>query len=218
MIRIIRPSRWRRYRRVASTRREDKTMLYGMGAASVALGLALSTQSVHAQSDMPAMDSSAHHAAMTAPQAGATPTLPGQDAFGAIQEVLHILEADPGTDWSKVNIDALREHLIDMNEVTLHANVAKTVVDGGLRIEVTGEGRTLPAIQRMVSAQAHEINGENGWKTNVEPLSDGVVLTVTAGDPKQAMKIRALGFIGIMAQGAHHQRHHLAIARGEFTP
>ena len=49
------------------------------------------------------------------------PTMPGQDAFGAIQEVVQILDADPTTDWSKVNISALREHLIDMNEVTLHA-------------------------------------------------------------------------------------------------
>ncbi len=51
----------------------------------------------------------------------AAPTMPGQDAFGAIQEVVQILQADPTTDWSKVNIARLREHLIDMNEVTLHA-------------------------------------------------------------------------------------------------
>ncbi len=193
-------------------------MQYGLSAAFVAVSLALTVQSVDAQGDMPAMDFSTHHGAMTAAQADAPPTLPGQDAFGAIQEILRILEADPGTDWSKVNIDALREHLIDMNEVTLHANAARSAVDGGLRIEVTGEGRTLLAIQRMVPAQAHEIDGANGWKTKVEPRADGVVLTVTAADPKQAMKIRALGFMGIMAQGAHHQRHHLAIARGEFMP
>ena len=42
------------------------------------------------------------------------PTMPGQDAFGAIQETVSLLEADPATDWSKVNIAALREHLIDM--------------------------------------------------------------------------------------------------------
>jgi hypothetical protein len=53
------------------------------------------------------------------------PTLPGQDAFGAIQEVIQILEVDPTTDWSNVNIAALREHLIDMNEVTLHATAAE---------------------------------------------------------------------------------------------
>ena len=49
------------------------------------------------------------------------PMLPGQDAFGAIQEIVHILDADPKTDWSKVDLEALRQHLIDMNEVTLHA-------------------------------------------------------------------------------------------------
>ncbi len=34
------------------------------------------------------------------------PTLPGQDAFGTIQEIVRLLEADPKTDWSKVNIAA----------------------------------------------------------------------------------------------------------------
>ncbi|RTM12059.1 MAG: hypothetical protein EKK33_18550, partial [Bradyrhizobiaceae bacterium] len=51
------------------------------------------------------------------------PTQPGQDAFAAIQEIVQILEADPHTDWSKVNIDALREHLVDMSNVTLAAQV-----------------------------------------------------------------------------------------------
>jgi hypothetical protein len=38
------------------------------------------------------------------------PTHPGQEAFGTIQEIVRILQADPKTDWSKVNIGALREH------------------------------------------------------------------------------------------------------------
>jgi hypothetical protein len=193
-------------------------MLYAARAVVVTLGLALTLQSAAAQSDMPAMDAGAHHGAMTVMPVGTTPSQPGQDAFGAIQEILQILEADPGTDWSRVNIDALREHLIDMNEVTLHANAAARAVDGGLRIDVTGQGRTLLAIRRMVPAQAHEVDGVNGWKTEVESRADGVVLTVTATDPKQATKIRALGFIGVMAEGAHHQRHHLAMARGDFVP
>ena len=45
--------------------------------------------------------------------------MPGQEAFGTIQEIVRILESDPATDWSKVNIGALREHLIDMDEVTM---------------------------------------------------------------------------------------------------
>ena len=50
---------------------------------------------------------------------GARPTEAGQGAFAAIQEIVAILEADPDTDWSKVDIDALRQHLVDMNAVTL---------------------------------------------------------------------------------------------------
>jgi len=60
-----------------------------------------------------------------------TPTMPGQDAFGAIQEVVRILDADPKTDWSKVDLEALRQHLIDMNEVTLNADADAKTVDGG---------------------------------------------------------------------------------------
>src|SRR5690348_15857413 len=55
-------------------------------------------------------------------QAG-VPHMRGQDAFGAIAEVVQILDADPKTDWSKVNLERLRQHLIDMNEVVLRAQV-----------------------------------------------------------------------------------------------
>ena len=34
------------------------------------------------------------------------PTIPGQDAFGAIQGIVRILEADPNTDWAKINLAA----------------------------------------------------------------------------------------------------------------
>ena len=56
---------------------------------------------------------------------GVVPTMPGQEAFGTIQEIVRILEADPATDWSKVNIGALREHLIDMDEVTMRARASE---------------------------------------------------------------------------------------------
>ena len=74
------------------------------------------------------------------------PTMPGQDAFGAIQEIVGILEADPKTDWSKVNLEALRQHLIDMNDVTLKAEAVAKPVDGGIEVTVTGAGRTAQAI------------------------------------------------------------------------
>ena len=87
-----------------------------------------------------------------------TPTMPGQDAFGAIQEIVRILEADPKTDWSKVNVEALRQHLIDMSEVTLKADAVTKPIEGGIEVTVTGTGRTVEAIQRMVPAQAHQVD------------------------------------------------------------
>jgi hypothetical protein len=150
-------------------------------------------------------------------QADATvPTMPGQDAFGTVQEIVKILEADPRTDWSKVDLEALRQHLIDMNEVTLKADAATKPVDGGLEIAVTGTGRTLAAIQRMVPAHAQELNLINGWKAKTSMLPNGVLLTVTANDAREVQHIRGLNFIGLLVSGAHHQLHHLAMARGEF--
>jgi hypothetical protein len=143
------------------------------------------------------------------------PTMPGQDAFGAIQEVVQMLEADPATDWSKVNIAALREHLIDMNEVTLRAATSERMLDNGIEIAVTGEGRTLAAIKRMVPAHVNELK-EIGWSAKTDELPNGVKLTVTASQATPLTKLKALGFMGIMVQGGHHQRHHLAMAKGEF--
>lgn len=145
------------------------------------------------------------------------PAMPGQDAFGAIQEIVRILEVDPKTDWSKVNLEALRQHLIDMNDVTLKSDVVSKPIDGGLEIAVTGEGRTLNAIQRMVPAHAHELNQMNGWSARTDPLPNGIRLTVTSSDLKEVAHIRGLGFIGLLVSGSHHQVHHLAIAKGEFA-
>jgi hypothetical protein len=149
--------------------------------------------------------------------ANTTPTMPGQDAFGAVQEIVRILEADPKTDWSKVNLEALRQHLIDMNEVTLKADAAVKSIDGGVEIAVTGRDRTLAAIQRMVPAHAHELNMIKGWSAKTASLPDGVLLTVTSSDPGEVLHIRGLGFIGLLVSGGHHQPHHLAIAKGEFS-
>jgi hypothetical protein len=147
---------------------------------------------------------------------GGQPSLPGQDAFGAIQEVVQALEADPNTDWSKVNIAALREHLVDMNEVTLRASASERALVDGIEITVTGEGRTLAAIKRMVPAHAREL-AATGWNAKTEELPNGVKLLVTTSDKGQVAKLKALGFMGIMVQGGHHQPHHLLMAKGEFS-
>jgi hypothetical protein len=159
------------------------------------------------------------HGGMHSQQSAATgtPTMPGQDAFGTIQEIVQILQTDPKTDWSKVNIDALRQHLIDMNEVTLHAAAAQRMIDNGIEITVTGEGRTLEAIKRMLPAHVNELRGI-GWNANSDDLPNGIKLTVMASEAQPLTKLKALGFMGIMVQGGHHQPHHLMIAKGEMAP
>ena len=144
------------------------------------------------------------------------PTHPGQEAFGTIQEIVRILEADPATDWSKVNIGALREHLIDMDEVTMRARASERMLDNGIEITVTGEGRTLDAIKRMIPAHTREL-AAIGWSASTQDLPNGVKLVVTTSDPQQVVKLKGLGFMGIMVQGAHHQPHHLMMAKGEFA-
>jgi len=157
------------------------------------------------------------HGGMHGQQSGAlnVPAMPGQDAFGTIQEIVQILQADQTTDWLKVNIGALRQHLIDMNEVTLHAAAAERMLDNGIEIAATGEGRTLEAIKRMVPAHVSELR-EIGWNAKSEDLANGVKLTVTASEAQPLAKLKALGFMGIMVQGGHHQPHHLMMAKGEF--
>jgi hypothetical protein len=157
------------------------------------------------------------HGGMQDPRSAATgtPTMVGQDAFGTIQEIVQILQSDPKTEWSKVNIDSLRQHLIDMNEVTLHAAAAQLMIDNGIEITVTGEGRTLEAIKRMVPTHVNELH-KIGWNAKNEDLPNGVKITVLASEAQPLTKLKALGFMGIMVQGGHHQPHHLMMVMGQF--
>ena len=164
----------------------------------------------HSQMDHSAMHGSAPAAA---PAAG-VPTQPGQAAFAAIQEIVEILEADPRTDWSKVNLETLRQHLADMNRVTLEAAVAVAPSDFGMRFTVTGQGAVRDSIQRMVTAHAATMDGVGGWRLAAKVIDTGAELTV-AVPPADLPKLQGLGFIGVMTRGMHHQEHHLMLARGE---
>ncbi len=204
---------------------------------AIALGVALTgtvvAHTVFAQNHSAAGPGQAHdHGAMPSPgsathaqhmqamhgMAGGTPTMPGQDAFGAIAEIVRILEADPATDWTKVDVERLRQHLIDMNEVVLRSVVRQTPVPGGLAMEITGTGRTEQAIQAMIVPHAIELDRMGEWSARAETLPGGVRLTVVAKRPDDAKliaRIRGLGFAGLITEGAHHQPHHLAMAKGE---
>ena len=154
--------------------------------------------------------------ANTPPQPTA-PTLAGQDAFAAISEVVRLLENDPRTDWNTVNIEALRQHLIDMNDVVLRSGVRETKVPGGVQLDITGTGRTSLAIRRMLSAHTQILDAKPEWDATVKNIPGGVrwlVLASEPGDLPEVTRIRGLGFVGLLATGAHHTEHHLALARG----
>ena len=142
-------------------------------------------------------------------------TQPGQSAFGAIQEVVERLASNPNTDWSHVNISALRDHLIDMDEVTLHAAIREQPAPNGMRYIVTGAGRTREAIQHMVIGHAQSMGDAVHWTMTAERSDSGAIVTVTAKQPSDLPEIRALGLLGMMAEGAHHQVHHWFLATGE---
>ena len=96
----------------------------------------------------------------------------GQSAFAAIEEIVLALDADPETDWSKVDISGLREHLVDMELVFTDAIVETTEVENGFAFTVTGTGKTKGAIQRMAFAHSGIMDGVDRKSTrmNTSPI------------------------------------------------
>jgi hypothetical protein len=184
-------------------------------AAAVLAGLALPLTGASAQAGAPTRSRSA--------SASVTPALPtegGQAAFATIQEIARMLNADPKTNWSTVNLEALRLHLVDMDLVTLSSRVVSTNVPGGAEFTVRGTPNVAAALKRMTGAHLALVEQEGGPKIVRTELPDGVRLLVTARTPTDATaaaKIRGLGFIGLMTSSDHHQMHHLMMARGDAT-
>ena len=148
----------------------------------------------------------------------ATPlTAPGNDAFAAIQEITDTLLADPKTDWSRVNLEPLRQHLVDMRNFTLNVNVsAQKPIEGGMEFTVKAVTPEASAsLGRLLSAHPAILKQETGWEmTAAKTEGGGYTARVTSTVPGDAAKIRGLGYIGIVALGKHHQAHHWQMATG----
>ncbi|MCK5748309.1 MAG: hypothetical protein KAH44_18975, partial [Oricola sp.] len=100
------------------------------------------------------------------------------------------------------------------DNVTLRAKVAAEDIPGGARFTVTsGDPGVQASIRAMTLAHAATMDGVEGWSLEAAETEDGAMLTATGDE----IRIRALGFIGLMTVGMHHQAHHLGLARGE-TP
>ena len=139
----------------------------------------------------------------------------GQAGFAAIAEIVSLLSADPNTDWSKVNINGLREHLVLMDNLVSGAHVKEQEIVGGVSFEVSGSDGVLTAIHQMVPAHALELNKMDEYTATTETTEQGVVLSVVGKSKAVITKIKGLGFFGLMATGSHHQMHHLGMAVGQ---
>lgn len=169
-----------------------------------------------AQSHSGNMDhSTMDHRAMTTSKISSTPVSePGQSAFAAIAEIVAQLESDPDTNWNTVDIKGLREHLRDMDVVTIDAVAVAKEIDGGMQFTVTGASDVELSIRRLTLAHAVVMGGINGWEYTARKIDGGAMVTVIVPSQDQA-KIKALGFFGMMASGTHHQAHHWMMASGQ---
>lgn len=100
-----------------------------------------------------------------------------------------------------------------MENVTLRAVATSEPIDGGMRFTVVSQGDVQGSIRRMVSAHAAAMRPTADWRYSSQEIDGGAVLTVLA-PPSDLVKLKALGFMGLMTTGMHHQAHHLMIARG----
>lgn len=109
-------------------------------------------------------------------------TEPGQGAFASLSEIIMVLEADPETDWSQVNLGALRDHLVDMDRLVTRTTVKELELTNGVRALASGDADTIATLRRMVPAHAAELAKDGRWDVEVNESPEGLELTVTSAD------------------------------------
>ena len=144
--------------------------------ASIALSCLVPSGYIGAE-EASSADAHRHGHAGHAEMISATPPVPlsdaGQSTFAALAETVAALTADPETDWSRVDVDALREHLVSMDRLVLDAAVETDVLDDGYRFTVSGDGRTRQAIHEMVPAHAAVLAAETAWEVDAARTPEG---------------------------------------------
>lgn len=156
---------------------------------------------------------------MNAQNHGSTPlSAPGNQIFGAIQETITALEQDPNTNWEQVNLEVLRQHLLDMKAFTEEVEVLeKQPIEQGVELQVKpSTERAKVALKRVLSMHSMMLKKEKGWSMESEREKGVWTITCTSTNSNDVPKIRALGYIGLLAAGAHHQHHHWMIATGQM--
>lgn len=140
----------------------------------------------------------------------------GNDIFATIQEVITKLNTDTNINWDEVNIEALREHLLDMRDMTINVEViSQNRLENGSEILIRpSTDRAKQAMERVLSAHPEQLKQEANWQMQVQKRGDKYLLTTVTEKPEEVNKIIGLGYIGLMAYGSHHQPHHWSMATG----
>ena len=97
----------------------------------------------------------------------------GQSQFAAIAEIVTLLRDDTETDWAQVDIKALRDHLVDMDNVTTKASVERTVDGLNVTFSITGDVVVAASIQRMVLAHSPMLQGASDWSVTATEQTGG---------------------------------------------
>lgn len=124
------------------------------------------------------------------------PTEAGEAGFAAITEIVTVLSNDPTTDWSKVDINGLREHLVLMNKLVLGAIVVEQAVESRLRFTVIGHEGALASIRQMVPAYAIELNKMAEFTATTTLIDQGIVIEVLGKNSATNDRLKGLGFFG----------------------
>ena len=140
----------------------------------------------------------------------------GNALFGTIQEAIKALDANPNTDWTKVDLEGLRQHLIDMENFSSHVDVlsSKNIEKGAVIVIKASTEAAQASLTRALAAHPGMLKQESGWDMSVKADGDKYILTIETDKPEEVARLRALGYIGVMALGDHHQVHHWGMASG----
>ncbi len=140
----------------------------------------------------------------------------GNAIFGTIQEVISKLDADPNTDWEKVDIEGLRQHLIDMENFTSGVDVlSQKNIEKGAEIVIRAKSEAAHhSLTRALKAHPSMMESETGWTMDVKQNKERFTLKIETKKQEEVARLRGLGYIGAMSLGNHHQVHHWMMASG----
>ncbi|BCG63448.1 MAG: hypothetical protein methR_P1158 [Methyloprofundus sp.] len=94
--------------------------------------------------------------------------------------------------------------------------VSQQPIEHGVKIRVKPVTvRAKQALDKVLSAHPMMLKMETGWDMQSSKTVGEYEIIVTTTKPSEIDKIRGLGYIGLLAIGNHHQRHHWAMAKGQ---